>query len=477
MKKFLVVVLLGVFQYVNFVPAFGANLSGPPPPPVSVPRVAPALPPAIPPFPPGVSVISRPAKPFVSGDTYKAQFADGVKLYEFTQKVLKDVAKKPFIFGPEFLSYEGSVAVSSVTYKDKEVLVLLTAVLKEAGFELIEKQGYYTVVKSSSGSNEDETDFIYKVKARDLSYLSAIIQPLFKSGSFTYQRSGGSAPDEKRQGPGNAAPLGTSPDAGKPGNKPPVDDGNSAYSNLTRTNLDTFLYHGTARDITRLKGLLLQLDVPTPQVMVRAFFVEVSDIDSAGGGVSFIANLFSQRFGISLGDSNGGPNSLKFQGPNFKAVIAALDSSTSIRTEISPAVFTKSGQAATFNVASNIPSLGQIQQNGNGSSTQSIDRLKAGSILEVTPTVYEDLISINLHQEMSQPVNRDTGITGAKEIDERSLTSSFDIKPGSWLLIGGFNSASDSYGDTKIPFTGYPLSKTKSKDKRDFVLLLYVERA
>ena len=475
-KQFRVSFFLGAICYVSSLSSFAAGFVGPPAPTVPFSRSAPVVPPTLPPLPPGMAFPPKAPKPFVSGDTYKAQFADGVKLYEFTQKVLKDVAKKPFIFGPDFLAYEGSVAVSSVTYKDKEVLTLLSSVLREAGFELVEKPGYYTVIKSSSATNEDESDFIYKVKARDLSYLSAIIQPLFKQGAFTYQRSGGQAGEEKRQAGGPAA-LGQAPENGKGNNKPPVDDGNSAYSNLTRTNLDTFLYHGTARDITRLKSLLLQLDVPTPQVMVRAFFVEVSDIDSAGGGISFIANLFSQRFGISLGDPNGGTNSLKFSGPNFKAVIAALDSSTSIRTEISPAVFTKSGQSATFNVASNIPSLGQIQQNGNGSSTQSIDRIKAGSILEVTPTVFEDLISINLHQEMSQPVNRDTGINGAKEIDERSLTSSFDIKPGSWLLIGGFNSASDSHGNTKVPFTQYPLSKTKAKDKRDFVLLLYVERA
>jgi general secretion pathway protein D len=430
--------------------------------------VASAAPPTLPPMP--VSVAAAPvlkaSKPYRPGNTYKADLADGVKLTEFARNILKDVAKKPFVFTPEFLSFEGSVGIDSKTYKNADSINLLRDVLKEMGFQLLDKGDYFTIIKSAPGvAGEPIEDFVYKLRARDLPYLSSILQPLFKDGAFNFDRRG-PAVDSSKDAPSTNKSTGKSK---------PVDDGKSEFSNVTNTGNDTFVFRGTKAEVARLKDVLSQIDVPAAQVMVRAFFVEVSNVQSAGGGVSFVSKLLSAKLGISVSGSAAlTGNTVKFQTPDFSGVIAALDSDSAVRTTVSPVVITRSGVTADFSVANQIPSLGQIQQNGNGQSSQSVDRIKAGSILQVTPTVYEDLITVAVHQEISQPVDRDSVIPGAKEIAERTLTSSFDVKNDTWIAIGGYSGEITNNSDSRVPFTKIPLSKTKNSERRDMVLLLYV---
>jgi hypothetical protein len=464
-------------------------VANPPLPPASLAAPAAAgvvgLPP-LPPVPKEAIKSLTPDKPLDLGDSFKSSFPDGIKLTEFAYNVLHNVVKKPFILTPDFLSFEGSVGVDSATYKNKDSVNLLSDVLEEVGYSLVWKGSYYTIVKMAPAASAEkhQEDFIYHVRYRDLSYLSSILQPLFKDGSFTFQRSGGSVSSKKQTTSETSATSGvsapgtsgsatggtTASSTGKP-----VDDGKSEYSNLTQTNLDTFLFRGTSAEISRLTGLLAKLDVPTPQIAVRAYFLEVGKVDSKGGGISFVANLLSSHLGITLNSTNTG-NQLTFKTGSFSSVIAALDSANNIKTLVSPAVFAKSGQQTSFSVGEDIPSLGQISYNGNGQSSQSVNTIKAGSTIDLLPRVYDDVISLDIHQQVSEPVADASVIQGAVEIDNRELTTSLDIKPGSWVLLGGYTADKDSRTIGNIPFTHIPLNRSISEDRREIVLLMYVDR-
>jgi hypothetical protein len=441
----------------------------------------------VPPLPPPPSLSGKVTadKPLDLGDSYKSSFPDGIKLTEFAYNVLHNVVKKPFVLTPDFLAYEGSVGVDSAVYRNKDAAVLLSEVLEEVGYALNWKGTYYTIQKTTPQITAErrQEDFIYHVRYRDLSYLSAILQPLFKDGSFTFQRTGGTIPAKKgttSQTTSNAS----SPSSGTPNggasttsgaNSKPVDDGQSEYSNLTQTNLDTFLFRGTSGEIARLRDLLAKLDVPTPQIAVRAYFLEVGKVDSKGGGISFVANLLSSHLGITLNSTNAG-NQLTFKTGSFSSVISALDSANNIKTLVSPAVFAKSGQQTSFSVGEDIPSLGQINYNGNGQSSQSVNTIRAGSTIDLLPRVYDDVISLDIHQQVSEPVQDASVIQGAVEIDNRELTTSVDIKPGSWVLLGGYTADKDSRTVGTIPWTRIPLNRTVNQDRREIVLLMYVDR-
>lgn len=391
-----------------------------------------------------------------------ATFPNGIRISDFARTVLQDVLHSPYIFSSEFLESKDVVGFSTDKLKRADSERLLRDILQERGFGLDRRDGYFRVFKLKDAEMPDlREEFIYRPRHRDLGYLSSVIQPLFSADSFSYQRQVSGSTNSK---------------AVSPTERRPVDDGSSVYSSVTRTDTDVFVFRGLARDITRLKTLLAELDVPVPKVLVRAIVLEVSNGKNDGFSVSTVANLLSDRLKLSLGGGDMLSNYMTFKAGSFDAVASAIATSSEVKVVNSPTVYVETGVTASLSVGKSVPTLGAIVTSGNNTQSQSVDYQQTGVILSITPTVREDSIGFSVHQEVSDALPTDTGVKSSPTLSKNSLDTKLSMKSGEWVVLGGLQSTKDSSVKNHVPFFDFlRLGDVKANTKNDIVILINLQ--
>lgn len=439
-------ILLALLLALSFRSSFAA-LELPPPPPV------PVAPPTL---------------------TLGVQFDDGIKIQEFAKVVLRDVLKAQYVFGSDFLADSATVGFSAKSLKKSGSEALLKDVLTQHGYNLELRGGYYRVSKLKPEDKPDlRKDYIYRLKHRDLAYISSQLQPLFDSGSFTFKRQiDNDAGQKSAQGQAQTPQTGAKSDGGRP-----VDNGRSLYSMSSNTDADLLMFRGLPVDIERLKSLLEKLDVPVPRVLVRAIIMETRNQEQSGYSVSGVAKLLSGKLGVTLSGTPSG-NSLSFSAPNFDAVVSALQGDSSVKVITAPSVFAEAGAAASLSVGASVPTLGAIQYDGNGRSQQSVSYQDTGVILRVTPRILDDSISLSVEQEISDAVQTQTGVAGSPTITKSNIHTAFNLKSGDSVILGGLSAEKSSVARDSLPFwRRLTLGNMASQSASDIVIVLYVEKS
>lgn len=398
-----------------------------------------------------------------------ASFPHGLSVVEFARVVLQDVLRQPFIFSDDFLLSKAQVGFSAKELKRSASEALLRDVLKEHGFTLTKAAGYYRVVRYDE--KKALVDFWYKPRFRSVGYLSSIVRPLFSDGAFTYDR-----PITRP-----ATPSGPSaPTSG--GSTKPADSGGSLYSMSTQSDVDSFLFRGSPADVDRLKAVLDRVDVAVPRVLVRALVLEVSGSSTDAWGVSAVAKLLTSNLSVSLvGNTQGVAGSLTFKGPDFNAVAGVFGNQSNVSVLTSPSVFAEAGAQANLSVGSSVPVLGAIQYSGNGDqSRQSVEYRDTGVILRLTPKVYDEAISLDVTQELSDAVATTTGVAGSPTLLKRSISTTLNLSSGSYVVIGGLSSSKKSAASDFLPIFDWfkpSVGSSSVRSDTDVVIVLYVEKA
>lgn len=438
-------------------PAFAQQqaLQLPPPPVVAAPVAAypdGRIPPAPPPAPAAFSM--------------GAQFADGLRIQDFARVVLQDVLKAQFIFSSEFLSDASYVGFSAHSLKKTGSEALLKDVLAQHGFSLDLRSGYYRISRLKAEDRADtRVDFVYRLKHRDLGYLSSQLQPLFGTDGFTHQRTYNSGQQQQS------------------GSRP-ADDGRSLYSMTSNTNSNVLVFRGQPAEVERLKGLLEQLDVPVPKILVRAAVVETRKTETKGYSMSGVASLLSGKLNLSLPGSTAG-SVLSFSGSNFDAVLSALQGDSSVKVTSSPSVFVQDGKPANLLVGAKVPTATALvsvpTSNSNSSNPQQlapgVAYQETGTILRVTPVVREDAIEVVVEQEISEALPTTTGVSSSPTITQSSINTTFNLKSGDTVLLGGLSLAKSSKVRDSLPFwRRVTLGDTSSESESELVIVLYVEQ-
>ncbi len=431
---------------------------------------APVLPPIVPAMPSPVATLDI-SVPY------------GLSIVEFARQILQDVLKVDFVFSDDFINGTDRVGFSRSTLGKAGSESLLRDVLAERGYSLIRKPSYYYVTKTAPTKEEkpDETDFIYRLKYRDLNYISSMLLPLFPKGNFTFQRA------QTNHNPASPAPGTAGANAGT--NTPttatvtpsaqqgkPVDNGTSAYSQMTRNDLDAFVFHGTQKDIDRLKGLLQQVDTPVPRAIVRAFILEVGTDNKDASAIGLVSSVLHSKLGVSL--TGGAPltNSLTFSSGSTSAVLSALSTDTRFNIKTAPSLYANTGTKAVLKVGSSIPTLGSIQTLSGGTTQQSVQYQDIGTILNITPTIADDDITVQVEQEISGAIETTTGVNNTPTLTKRTLSTTLSMSSGDWVLLGGLTSDSDTGTASRLPWFSFKLGNSTDKSRTDIVVLLQVER-
>ncbi len=277
-----------------------------------------------------------------------------------------------------------------------------------------------------------------------------------------------------------------SPKPGGPPN-PPADDnmpsgtggpmlqGVRITPDLVNNSLLIYASHENYRIIERT---LNQIDRPQLQVAIDATVAEVSLNDSLSYGVQ--TYLTSKDFGLGTDkgsvlntaaskapgvDAAGVANAFlnrAFPGFNFligpenqpRVILDALHSVTSVKVLSNPSLVVIDNQPATLQVGDEVPvSTGSATVlTTSNTVVNTIDYRNTGIILRVVPRVsVNGNVRLDIEQEISNVVNKDTSGTLTPTVSQRKVKSSISIASGQTVLLAGLISERHSGDRGGIP--------------------------
>ncbi len=259
-----------------------------------------------------------------------------------------------------------------------------------------------------------------------------------------------------------------------------------------RTN--TVFFRETRSNIDHIRGMLVQIDKPTRQVMIEARLVEVTANPKQSYGINWGGVLGSstnpQTFSytgtngkvdpitgqlIKSDPQLGNAANSNFYGnlshltgqfailtlPQFSATLRLLNEDSDAEFLANPRIVTADNQQAKIEIsrAQPVPQLNFNEQTAQAVFSGFQDK-KFGNTLLVRPSVNKDnFVTLSVKPEISNKVGDQTftfsGATVASPIiDTRSLDSNVLIRSGDTLAIGGLLQDEVSKGRSKVPVLG-----------------------
>lgn len=294
--------------------------------------------------------------------------------------------------------------------------------------------------------------FTYRPKYRSVSYLSSVLQGALTGGSFSNHIQ---TVDFVAQSKGDSSGAGNH-------------YGSSVDS-------DVLVYMGTSADIARIKSILPQVDLPEEQVSVSGFILEVQDNNRNSSGLQIIADLFKSRLGVSVGARLDGGNSFTVNIGGLSAFYSLIkeDSRFQVLSNLSLTVL--SGRDSHFNVGEDVPVLGAVSYNDK-QAVQSVDYRSSGAIFVVRPYIYQDVITLDIEQQLSNFVNTTTGVNSSPTLIKREIKTNVVARDGDVIILGGL--ASSKVSKVKSGFSFFPgfTGSSDGTEKTDIIVVLQVKK-
>jgi general secretion pathway protein D len=241
-----------------------------------------------------------------------------------------------------------------------------------------------------------------------------------------------------------------------------------------------------------IEQALRKLDTVPLQVLIEATILDVELTDDLKYGVEWffhngdvsVTSLNNGNLGVPLS----GPSPLSgftflFKNSNLRVLVSALNNITNVNVVSSPQVFVLDNQTASIQVGDEVPTVTQQQQSTlttNPAVVNSVQYINTGVILDVTPRVNPGgLVSLDIVQEVSDPVQTTTSNLDTPTIQQRRIESSVAVQNGETVALGGLIRDSRTNGTSGIPFLSrIPVigalfgAKTDNADRTELLVLI-----
>lgn len=412
---------------------------------------------------------------------FKTQGA-GLPLPELLRITLGGVLRKPYVLAPAVANETVLVSHDLSRIKPADVLPVLQELLQMNGYVIKEVRGVFIVDKAAAQAQRESDNgsrelFVYQPRYRAVSSLSSYFN-LFPKIQFSFsaglQRQALS-PALQQSGPSSGAVSA----GGAPA--PQVQLGADFSSGATTFSqpagdVSVLVARGDPADIKQLRAFLPQIDTPVPQIIARAYVLEIRDTRRTDSGVSLAASILNDKLKLQLGSTPAAGDSIKFTsaGASVSAVIGALSGDSRVRLMSAPVLRAADGTSASAAVGTDTPTLGAVSTQ-NGVQTQSVSYQSAGVLLTVAPRIFEDSIRLRVSQEVSSFVQTDTGLSATPTKLRRSFVSDVVTSVGDIILLGGLSDTKTARGSNKsLWFFG---TDTAEDTSAEIVVLLAIEKA
>jgi general secretion pathway protein D len=228
---------------------------------------------------------------------------------------------------------------------------------------------------------------------------------------------------------------------------------------------NSLLVTAATKNFDRIKAILLELDRPVPQVLIKVLIAEVTHDNSIDLGAEFAAlNLnaagtVGQRYGTDFGIAAQREGLLlTINESSVSAAIHALATVGKLDVLSRPYILTSDNQEAIINVGQVVPFITNSQITDTGVTNNTVQYQDVGIILDVTPHINPDgLVIMDISQEVSALTETTVQISptvNARILDNRAAQSRVAVRDGQTIVIGGM--MEDRKTDTirKVPLLG-----------------------
>ncbi|MFC0117844.1 secretin N-terminal domain-containing protein [Pseudoalteromonas xiamenensis] len=230
-----------------------------------------------------------------------------------------------------------------------------------------------------------------------------------------------------------------------------------------------------------LLPLIKRLDVMPKQVLLEVIIAEVTLTGSFEQGVAFTLTNQSETNIVSrtLTGASGSLNYL-LKGGSGDLTLKLLESNSNVEVLSRPSVVVRDGVSASITAGDSIPTVSKIVSDGLNGNQQSVERLKAGVQLSVTPTINaQGVVLMEISQSISNASKSSSAVQGAPIITERAIETEVVAESGQTVVLGGLIRESNTNGDGRIPvLSDIPIlgrlfdSTSRQKDKVELVVMV-----
>lgn len=379
-----------------------------------------------------------PSKAFAREQAEKDSVVDlvGVPVGQVLRLWFQEVEKSDYVLCPDLVIDERlvSVRVSKASGLDSWLPGVGLSRIKKSGVSVVCKDGA-TSANSAVQEKPVESYAVYTPRFRDAGELTKILQKVVPG-----QYSGG-------QGANGELSAGQSGGAIDP----------------------VLIWRGEEKLKSQFEELVKALDTPSRQVRLRVVVFDVLKGDSDESALGVIARLGGLTF--TAGTLPGAGLALSFD--NLQAAILNTQNSSNSKLVASPVLMLRDGSTGKIQVGDSVPVLGGIVTTGQASQ-QSVSYLDTGVVLQITPRVREDRISLSIDQSLSTATQTVTGVSGSPTISKRQAVTQLDIKAGEVVMFSGATSFQQS-NSKSFSFGFLPTGTNSSERASELVIAVHAE--
>ncbi|GHD66076.1 type II secretion system protein GspD [Jeongeupia chitinilytica] len=374
------------------------------------------------------------------------------------QLVYAEALKQPYVIDPAVLQDARLVSFRFDTSQG-DLSAFWRAFMRELGYTSEPRSGvdFVKPLQSEQSDNAEQEFFVYRPKYRSVSYLTDLLGPLFQRTNFSVNRAVRSAPSDRSD---KAAPQGTAAAA--------IDH-----------DADTLVYRGSRAEIANLKRLLIEVDQPAGDILVKGVVYEVTTNQSDGSAFQLALSLLGGKLGIQLNTSATTlDSSISFKSATIDAVLSALSGDSRFKVVSTPELRVTSGRTAKLTVGQDVPILGSVSYPQGGSTpVRSVDYRSSGVIFSLTPQLRDQSIALSVTQQVSNFAKTETGVNDSPTLTKRELSSEIATVPGELVLLGGLTDDQDNTSSSGLSFLpGFLHSNTTSTKRTQVIMMLQLTR-
>lgn len=373
-----------------------------------------------------------------------------VSVPDLSRVVLREMLKVDYILSPEVLTSESKVSLSLSNQSKETIIETVKTTLAISGFTMSKRGEVFYISKSlpqqttsaSSGQGvadaspsekktsekhipDDATFYTYKSKARPLAYLAKLAK--FAGGEVTEGDMSG----------------------------------------------DVLVFMASKPIKERIEAIFRVVDVPVQAVTIRAALIEYSD--TSDKGTSFGLSVLSKNLSATFKAGASLANSISFTGATLQAALSAIEGDSRFSYLSRPMLRVLDGQSARISVGSDVPVRGAVTYDKNGNSLQSVEYHSSGVILDVTPKIIGDLITLKVDQQISSFGATTTSNIDSPSLFKRQATTTIDIRRGQLVVMAGLDEDKDTETRSGLSFLpDWSWSNSQNKVKSQILLLIEV---
>lgn len=226
-----------------------------------------------------------------------------------------------------------------------------------------------------------------------------------------------------------------------------------------------------SQNFAGIERIIKQLDVRTPQVLIKALIMEVSLNSEDKMGVEWtythdwgptrsdISGTANQQFGLDNFIGDGIKYAVLKSDKSFSAMIAALSTDQRVNILSTPQVMASNNQLATISIGQEVPILKDVtfvksDVSVSGEMVKTYEYKPVTIQLDVTPRINTERDVVLDVQLIIKKILGTNAELNAPILATRNAKTNVVVKDGQTVAIGGLMQDDDSVANSKVPLIG-----------------------